>query len=106
MLSLRIDERAEERAALTEPASPLPTARSTKEICLRAKGEMPSLQNLAPRGQRRREKRHGIQQPSQCSHQQAKYLPDCYRPHSFQPQGWHDSVGEAVEASAFMLMVF
>ena len=46
---LRFDERAEERAALTEPASPLPAAQdmkrghSTKEIWLRAKGEMPSF---------------------------------------------------------------
>jgi hypothetical protein len=46
---LRFDERAEKRAALTEPASPLPAAQdmkrghSTKEIWLRAKGEMPSF---------------------------------------------------------------
>jgi antirestriction protein ArdC len=51
---LRFDERAEERAALTEPASPLPAAQdmkrghSTKEIWLRAKGEMPSFR-ISPR---------------------------------------------------------
>jgi hypothetical protein len=51
---LRFDERAEERAALTEPASPLPASQnmkrghSTKEIWLRAKGEMPSFR-ISPR---------------------------------------------------------
>ena len=53
-LRWRCDERAEERAALTEPASPLPAAQdmkrghSTKEIWLRAKGEMPSFR-ISPR---------------------------------------------------------
>ena len=47
--SLTLHERAEKRAPLTEPASPLPAAQdmkrghSTKEIWLRAKGEMPSF---------------------------------------------------------------
>jgi hypothetical protein len=46
---LRFDERAEERAALTEPASSLPAAKDMKrgtqqkKFGLRAKGEMPSF---------------------------------------------------------------
>ena len=31
--------------------------------------------------------------------QQAEHLPDRYRPHHLQPQGWRDSVGKAVEDS-------
>jgi hypothetical protein len=52
-------ERAEKRAALAEPASPLPAAKDMKrehpkkEIWLRAKGEMPSF-TISPRGQLRR----------------------------------------------------
>jgi hypothetical protein len=54
-LRWRCDERAEERAALTEPASPLPAAQdmkrghSTKEIWLRAKGEQPPSESRPTR---------------------------------------------------------
>ncbi len=72
---------------------------STKEIWLRAKGEKALLHNLAPLGQYRSAKRHGISQPSQCS-QQAEHLPDRYRPHRLQPQSWSDSVGKTVEDAA------
>jgi antirestriction protein ArdC len=57
---LRFDERAEERAALTEPASLLPAAQdmkrghSTKEILVESQRRKALLQNLAPRGRHRR----------------------------------------------------
>jgi hypothetical protein len=64
-------ERAEKRAALAEPASPLPAAKDMKrehpkkEIWLRAKGEMPSF-TISPRGQLRRA-HHVVSQQQQRS---------------------------------------
>jgi antirestriction protein ArdC len=101
---LRCDERAEERAALTEPASSLPAAQdmkrghSTKEIWLRAKGEKPSFR-FRPARAAQESKRHGIPQSSQRS-QQAEHLSDRHRPHYFRPQNGRDSVGETVEDAA------
>jgi hypothetical protein len=42
--------------------------RSTKEIWLRAKGEMPSFR-ISPTRAAQESKRHGTPQPSQCSQQ-------------------------------------